>query len=142
MRLNLILLLIILLSSFNCLAQLRNDTYEYHMEMASKKQKRAKKLLIIGGSGIVVGTSVAILGSSGAFSSKNENAVGEVYSTLGSMVVAFVGIGGGTVVSLISIPQFIGAKKHRKKAILLQPVVQPVQISGTINQTFGVRLTF
>jgi len=132
----LICLLMMFLSPSHCFSQLQKDTYEYHMEMA------AKKLLIIGGSGIVVGTSVAILGSSGAFSSKNENALGEVYSTLGSMVVAFVGIGGGTVVSLISIPQFIGAKKHRKKAILLQPVVQPVQISGTINQTFGVRLTF
>ncbi len=138
----LICLLMMFLSPSHCFSQLQKDTYEYHMEMAAKKQKRSKKLLIIGGSGILVGSSIAAISSISLFPPGRDDKIVNDSSTLGLILITYVVIGGGTIVSLISIPQFISAKNHRKKAISLQPVVQPVNVSGSIGHTIGLRMTF
>ena len=133
----------VLFLSFPSNAQTTNtDHFNHHLEISKIKSKQAKRLLIIGGSGIVVGTSAVVLHSTGALSPKRENATGEVYSTLGAMTVSFIGIGGGAIGSLISIPKFISANRHKKKAAQFAPIVQSVNIPGNYVNTYGIQLTF
>ncbi len=133
---------VILILSINpCKAQLADSSqYQFHLNQAQKSKKSANRLLIIGGTGIFVGTSAIAIHS--IRSNPNDNAMKETMSIISTAAISILGIGGGSIVSLVSVPYYLTARKHKKLALQLQPIASPITISGTTVNTIGLRATF
>ncbi|GAA4131601.1 hypothetical protein GCM10022216_01800 [Sphingobacterium kyonggiense] len=121
-------------------AQAADSTlYKQYMEKASYSKKKANKLLIIGGSCIFVGVSAIALDS--AIPSPN-NGQSDVIRLTSTMAVAILGITGGSVVSLVSVPFYVTAGKNRRKALKVQPISQQVILPQGTGVTLGLKMQF
>ena len=135
---------IILLSTGKSYSQYADSTkYKFHMENAKISNQKGLKLLIIGGSCIAIGSSAIVLYENGAFNSNKRNgSAGDVMNLISVVSISILGIGGGTVVSLVSVPFFITAHSERKKAMRFQPIIKTINISGRLSNTVGIKISF
>ncbi|MBE8714955.1 hypothetical protein [Sphingobacterium hungaricum] len=117
---------------------------EYYLESSIKKRKTAKNMLIFGATGVVVGSGLLTYVLYYDGSSHGSDVIDPL--TLGAVGATGVTLIGGGLLSLGSIPVFIVSKKHKEKAILLEPTINTTRIRiPNVNPniaTAGVRLRF
>ncbi|MHC8949908.1 hypothetical protein [Sphingobacterium hungaricum] len=114
-----------------------------YLEASEKQHKLAKKLLIYGGSGIVVGGGF-LLYSNYINNKESDNMFSGDFG-VSQTIGAIIGIS-GLVVTTISLTKFSKAKKYKQKAYELEPTLETTNYQY-LNQsksmpTVGLRLKF
>ncbi|MHC8949907.1 hypothetical protein [Sphingobacterium hungaricum] len=100
---------------------------EYYLDSSIKKRKTAKKMLIFGATGVVVGSGLLTYLLYYDGSSHGSDVIDPL--TLGAVSATGVTLIGGSLLSLGSIPVFIVSKKHKEKALLLEPTINTTRIT-------------